>query len=484
MVEKREDKLTRWARRVSEDEMPIFGRTVQQVVSVAEDDEAPVAQLARVVLEDASMTARVLKLANTIFYNPRGQGISTVSRALMLLGFNTVRTMCLSISLIDSFVQGASREQLTHELARSIHAAVQARTIAIERKDPFPEEVFVATLLYRLGELAFWCFGGESADQLDALLRQPDLSEEEAEEQLLGFKLRQLTLKLAQEWRVNELLVETLRHPERAGGRGRSILLGVELAAAAEQGWNSPRVQAIGKEVAEQTGLSKKVTMDTLHSNAREAARIASAYGATTAARTIPLPGGQPEEFLEEEPLEVTEYPEPDGMLQLRILRELSQMLEGKADFNLLMELVLEGIYRGSGMDRTLFALLSPDRKGIRAKYALGPDRDRLAARFQFVRDPQQPDILFYTLEKQGAVWVDTAQEPALGRLLPDILTAVVGKRPFLLAPIVINDKTIGLFYADRALSGRALDEESFESFKHFVMQANMGLTHVARQGK
>ncbi|MEW6646672.1 MAG: HDOD domain-containing protein [Pseudomonadota bacterium] len=473
--------LDEWVRRISEEEMPIFGHTVQQVVSVAEDENAPTAALARVILQDASMTARVLKLANSVYYNPREQQISTISRAVVVLGFTTVRSMCLSIALVDSFVQGAPRDRLTRELARAIHAAVQARTVALERGDASPEEVFIAALLYHLGDLAFWCFSGEAGDRLDTLLRQPGITPEQAEMEVLGFPLRQLSASLVKEWRINDLLSTTLRHPDSPDVRSRNITLCHQLARAAEKGWESPRVQQLTQELARMTGQSDKAVSSSLHQNARDAARIAGYYGAAAAAAVIPLPRG--ETVVGEDELKVQEYPEPDGMLQLRILRELALLLDDpKSDFNLVLELVLEGIYRGAGMDRTLFALLTPDRRGLRAKFALGGERDALIGAFHFTRHPQEENAFFHLLDDPAPLWFEPAKRPEQRRWQTAQLAEAVGRAPFFAAPILVNGKAIGLFFCDRALSERPLDEESFESFKHFVQQAGLGLGHLSQR--
>ncbi len=476
-----QESLDDWVRRISEEEMPIFGHTVQQVVTVAGDEKAPAADLARVVLQDASMTARVLKLANSVYYNPHEQQISTVSRAVIVLGFNAVRSMCLSIALVDSFVEGAARDRLTHELARAIHAAVQARTVAIARGDGSPEEVFIATLLYRLGDLAFWCFSGEAGERLDKLMRQPGYSSEEAEEEVLGFRLKQLTTSLVKGWRINELLSATLNHPQAAGSRGKNITLCHELAGAAEQGWETPQVKELTQQLAELTGQPEKAVAQNLHQNARDAARIAGYYGATSAAAAIPLPRG--ERLEKEEEVKAPEYAEPDGMLQLRILRELAMLLDDpKTDFNLVMELVLEGMYRGVGMDRTLFALLTPDRRGLRAKFALGHQREALTGSFHFTQHPQEENVFFQLLDKGLPLWFDPAKRPEHQRWATHVLAAAIGRTSFFAAPILVNGRAIGLLYCDRALSGRPLDQESYESFKHFAQQAGLGLTHLTQR--
>jgi len=472
--------LGKWTERIRDQEMPIFGHTVQSVLSVAEDDSAPAAQLARVVLQDASMTTRVLKLANSTYYNPREQGISTISRAVIVLGFNTVRNMCLSISLVDSFVKGSNRERLTTELARAIHAAVQARSIAVERNDTSPEEVFIATLLYHIGDMAFWCFSDEEGDELDKVMQQPGYTPEQAQEEILGFRFKELSASLAHEWRLNPLLRDTLKGSN--SDRARNITLAHDLARTAEEkGWDSEETKALTEKLAKMSGKSAKHIADELHHNAREAAHIAGYYGAANAAKAIPQPGnGSFGDEAEAAVEEVPTFPEPDSMLQLRVLRELSATLEGATDFNMVMELVLEGIYRGIGMDRVTFALITPDRKGLRAKFSLGHKQDEMTGRFHFTRRADTPNIMFEVLEKGRCMWFDETYHPELKPLVGSTVTSVVGKIPFFISPMEVNGNRIGLIYTDRGPSKRPLDEEAFTSFQHFAKQANLGLTSIA----
>ena len=48
--------------------------------------------------------------------------------------------------------------------------------------------------------------------------------------------------------------------------------------------------------------------------------------------------------------------------------------------------------------------------------------------------------------------------------------------------PLILSGRVVGLIYADRQPSGRALDIESFESFKHFVQQANQALEYITKR--
>lgn len=481
-------KLAAWIGHIRKKDMPVFDNTVRQIAELATNKHTKANELASIILQDPSLTSRLLKLANSpYYYNPRGQRITTVSRAIVVLGFENVYNICLSLTLVDSMIHGEPREQLVRELARSIHAAVQAQDVARERGDEAPEEVFVATLLYRVGELAFWCFGGKDRDGLRAMMQHPGLSRDEAEEKVLGFRLSDLTLGLAKEWRLTPLLIDTLTDPKRAGPRGRNVALARQVATAAEQSWTSGETTEGIKELAAMVGQPAGQMVKRVHENARRAVKVAALYGARIAAETIPAPSAsaslepdESEEEEEEETIGQEAFPEPNSLLQLRILRELSVLLEGSADSNLVMELILEGIYRGIGMDRTLFSLLTPDRRGVRAKYAMGPRYQRLLARFHFNRLPDRRNVLFHTMDTKDMFWVDTDRFPELAPMVQPNLVDVVGEQPFFVGPIVVNGISIGLFYADRAASGRPLDEEAYESFKHFVRQANVCLTHLA----
>jgi hypothetical protein len=388
--------------------------------------------------------------------------------------------MCLSISLVDAFVRGNARDRLTHALARAIHAAVQARSTAVERKDDSPEEVFIATLLYHIGDMAFWCFSGEAGDELDELMKQPGYTPEQAQQEVLGFQLRELSRSLAEEWHLNPLLQQTLSHPRDGGARGRSITIAHEVAEAAERhGWESPESQQLLQEIGKLSGSSSKNTTDQTYRNAREAAEIAAYYGAANAAEAIPLPG-KGGKIAEVETDATEQYPQPDGMLQLKILRELAQLMENGSDLNLIMEMVMEGVYRGVGLDRVLFAMITPDKQGIRAKFALGHDNERLSSGFNFGRMPNQRNIFFEVLEKGECLLLEPQQRAEHAAMVNSAITSVIGKRPFLVSAIAINGKSIGVLYADRSLSGREMDDESQESFCHFAKQANMGLSLIA----
>ncbi len=221
--------LQSWIECLNEAELPALAVVVQDLHQMAQTDKSSVQQLAAVLLRDASLTSKVLKVANSVYYNPSQEPIRTISRAIVLIGFENVRLIGLSVSLIDNLLTRTSREQLPALLARSFHAAVQARNIAGYLLARSQEEVFIAALLHNLGELAFWGCGGELA----SLLAQPGVEEEQAVLEVLGTSFRQLTQDLVRSWSLGELA--SLAHSGSAQGDPavKAVSLGMRISEAA-----------------------------------------------------------------------------------------------------------------------------------------------------------------------------------------------------------------------------------------------------------
>lgn len=218
--------LNAWLARIRDQELPIFGRTAERIRDLTDSEKAAVSELAESILCDPGMTAKLLRIANSVIFNTAGWQITTVSRAVVMLGFDMVRQIALSVAFVDAFLRGPVRERVLREMARAFHAAVQARWLAARRHDAQPEEVFIAALLYRFGELAYWCFSGEEGDALDEALRRHPQYPGDVEQSLLGFRLTQLTVALTRDWRVSPLL--------------QSVLKGGYASARASRRWSSP----------------------------------------------------------------------------------------------------------------------------------------------------------------------------------------------------------------------------------------------------
>ncbi len=487
--------LDKWVERIVDRDMPVFGRTARQLAMLVDDEGRHRSNLIQVVLHDVGLTARVLRLANSAFYNHGNRKMSTVSRAVLVLGVNGIRNICLSIALIDSLLKGQNKEIVAREMGKAFYAAVVAKEVAERHGDPQPEEVFVAALLYRLGEISFRCFGESKVKELDFAISLQNGDRAAAERKVLGFKLTDLTRELAKRWQLGELLEQSLLPEGQQPKRCQSIVLAQRLADAVSEGLDTPQSRLLLKELSDFAGTSLK-SVEALVRNASGAAEgRAREYGANSVAAHVPrfidekgtsvtavaVTPVEADTEEEEEAAEV-EIVKPDPLLQLRVLRELTSAVYEHADFHQILEIVLEGMYRGIGMDLVVFALLTIDRARLKAKFALGADSVRISERMDLEARSDSHNVFSEAIESKHSRWVALGEGGVTPAQIGKPVIELFGSSNFFLAPALVTGRVIGVFYADRRASGRPLDAESFESFKHFALQAEMALDVLARK--
>ena len=469
------ENLDNWIQRISENELPIFKYTVNAINDVVSKDATSTSDLSRIILRDANLTARVLRLANSPTYNITGSTISTVSRAIVYLGFNLVRDVSMSLAIIDALLSGKAKEHALKLMAESFHAAVQARDFAERRGDDASEEIFIAALLRYVGEITFWCVAGEEGERIIELMEQRGFSEEMAQQEVLGFTLDQLTVGLTQDWQLSDLLHSAINKPSMDNPRIKDIVLALQLSEKSKHSWNSKDTLSVAEHIAKHIEVDKTKVMNVLHENANKAAEVAQLFGASAIIKYLPIE----EENVKDDDSSLVfdaNCPIPDPLLQLNILRDLSGILSDKPNLNLILEIILEGIYRGVGLDRTVFAMLTSDKKAIKAKYALGKDNQNFINKFNF--SLQTNNVFSKLITMSEALWVKDTQNKKM-EVSEDIRLALASKE-FYIAPLILSGRVIGLIYADRQPSDRELDNESYESFKHFVQQASQGLEYIA----
>ncbi|MDX1572664.1 MAG: HDOD domain-containing protein [Methylophaga sp.] len=484
--------VQRFIRQLSEDKMPVFSNTVTEVTNVVSSQDTSAVDVARVILRDAALTGRLLKMANSMHYNRQGQVISTVSRAVMVIGFEQVKALALTLVLVDSLADGKQRQKLIEEMAQSFHAAIQAQELAVKMKLPQAEDIFIAALLSRLGNMAFWAFADEQAEQILELINKQSMSEETAEMEVLGFTLQSLTRGLSEAWLLGDMLERSL-NPRNHDSATEIIRSANQLAMVSQQGWEHDQTQQWLTDTAKQLDMKQADLTDLVYRNAQQARQITRLCGINDAELYIAKPPNTTEDLMESaavidndgdieiESVAIDEPPQPDAMLQLQMLQDISAALQEKPALNVILEMVLEGIYRGIAMDRAIFTVLSPDRKKLQCKYALGADHEKLND--ELIIDITHPTNVFAKALKETRAQLLPANPRELNGTLAKTTLDLLGKPPYLLMPAIVAGKVIGLFIADRNPTQRTIDKADQMAFQQFCQQANMGLTFLKLQG-
>lgn len=193
------------------EDLPALPAVVTQVMRLIEDPDSTAADLNAVISRDQALTAKVLRLANSAYYG-FARRVGTVTEAVVLLGFNTIRNLVLAASVSNVLQREAPGYHLARgELWRhSLTSAMAARLLARKARFRAAEEAFVAGLLHDIGKLILSQYVGQAYQELLDRVAQSGLPFMEAERQVLGFDHAQAGGLVAEKWNLPEALVEAI----------------------------------------------------------------------------------------------------------------------------------------------------------------------------------------------------------------------------------------------------------------------------------
>ena len=185
---------------------------VGQVEALDGDDAKATRQMTAAILSDAALTAQLMRQANAS--GRAGESVSTVDKALAILGINKVKTLARSLHLIDGGDARFSKpqaDQLHAEMVAAAFcgnlAAALTRTNAARLK---VQESQVCGLVQNLGRLLACYYLYDEIARSHALQAEQNLSEDDAVARTLGVSFDQIGIAVAKRWKYPDVLQKTL----------------------------------------------------------------------------------------------------------------------------------------------------------------------------------------------------------------------------------------------------------------------------------
>ena len=134
--------------------LPTLPTVVSKMIQIVDNPRTSAATLANLISTDQALTARILKMANSAYYG-FSREIFTVNMAIVVMGFNAVKEMGLSLSVFDAFkdLSTVRHFSVTEYWEHSIATGVAAKMIAHKCRHNFAGEAFVAGLLHDVGKI-------------------------------------------------------------------------------------------------------------------------------------------------------------------------------------------------------------------------------------------------------------------------------------------------------------------------------------------
>jgi len=175
------------------------------------------ADIGRVISNDAALSARLLKIANSVFYGFPSQ-IDTVSRAITVIGTRELRELILATSVIRSF-KGLPNDLVTMEdfWRHSVCCALAARSLAAQRGEQLVERFFVAGLLHDIGSLLIYRRIPELAREALLRAQHNNVPLYRAEQEVMGFDHAMVGAEILRKWKLPEHFQEATEFHHNPG---------------------------------------------------------------------------------------------------------------------------------------------------------------------------------------------------------------------------------------------------------------------------
>ena len=467
-------------------ELPSLPRTLLSIQNVASDERASAVDLARVILEDQALTMRVLKVVNSALYQRREvERVRTVHRAVIVMGFETVRKLALGLSVFD-MMSKLSRSPLLADIARhSLLTAGLAQVLAEAAGTVPPEEAFVAGLVHDIGKVVLIECSPRAMDLVERDVRKglPLLA---AERRHFGITHDRAGRRLAVRWQLPDDLQNLIgdHHdidpvaPPRRLEPGLAVLVFANAIAHCGDHADLPggpeRQLRILQQAMRRLGIPTARQEALLASMEREVVDLAERVGVepgdlSAYRKVINVEGSA---SVAPPQLTAAEIARRTASL-LGLYQEIGRGLAEGRDTAELLGCILESAVEILGFERVV--LLRVDRLGRRLvpwQWA-GPAADELAAQLALPLARETGALALAVIEKH-TIHAPSARSTAYGDLVGAGLLEAARCTGFVAAPVRTPTSVVGVLYADTGVDGPDVGAEQASELSGLAAQMGM----------
>jgi putative nucleotidyltransferase with HDIG domain len=208
-------------------DLPTIPAAAVQVLRETELPTSNAASVARLLMQDQSLTTRVLRLSNSSYYGLSRQ-VSDLQEAVVILGMRTVRNLALvagSYPWLNRPIKGYALEP-TAMWQHSLGTAVGAQMVATKSRKCDPQLAFMCGLLHDLGKVVLAVWLENKLGAMMKLASSQNKSFHEVERQVLGFDHCDVGFHLATKWNLPEGFAQAMRyHHDPEGADPKSSLV-------------------------------------------------------------------------------------------------------------------------------------------------------------------------------------------------------------------------------------------------------------------
>lgn len=476
-------------------DFPALSESVSAINKIASSETESINKLSNSILKDFALTNKLLRLVNSAYYRPAGGGsISTVSRAVIVLGFETVRNIAITVLLFEHLQNKTNANQLKEEFLRVNLAGILAKDLATTSQMRDLEQAFICALFHNLGRLLSQYYFPEETDEIRRVMEQRECGDDQAALQVLGISFQDLGIAIARQWGFPSLIVNTMRKLEAGPVRKPAtqedrlrVLAGLSselcrvIGLPADQ--RDKEMRKVVARFKDPVAVDQKTIDETVQRSIVEVSEFAriihlnlkqTVFGRQLRSFVAPGEGGaestqsglgdtlgdtllaqgDPLGYEADEAGETGGAKAEDAQAVLTAgIQDISNTLVDGFKLNDILRIILETMYRAMGFKRVLLCIKDPRANCMQGRFGFGPEANDLAKVFRFPLS-FTPDIFHVGTSKGVDILISDIDDPKIAARIPDWYRKAAAAKTFVIFPLNIKTNPVALIYADKDEAG------------------------------
>jgi HD-like signal output (HDOD) protein len=456
-------------------DFPALSRTINEINHAVGDENSRANRMTEIILRDISLTKKLLRLVNAAHFGTFGsQPVSTISRAVVILGFDAVRNAAVTLMLFEHLQNHSNVDVLRGEAVDSFYRGVLGRLLASSAGVRDSEEAFISALFRDLGRLMARFHFFEQTEQVAQLMEDEMLDEQSASKEVLGANYDELGLAIAKHWHfpptllhaMSPLVAAPLKRTSSSDSDRLQIVANMARELHHGIAGKSPEeqeraVDALYLRFRDVAQISRESLFETAH-EAAQTLRSETAIFSVDVSKS-PLikqllreSEGKPGVSDTGDGAETTPIAaengdnDPTNILALG-MQDMTSMMLGQYHLADIFKLVAELFYRSEQFDHVIVCVLDRASQSLIGRVGLGDNATRMRASFRIPLS-FAPDVFHAATAKGQDILISDATADNIRGRIPEWYVRAVDTQvhAFLLLPIMVNNNPLGLIYADK----------------------------------
>ncbi|MDF1818720.1 MAG: protein kinase [Immundisolibacteraceae bacterium] len=451
-------------------DFPALSASISNMNTLFSGNHKNAPAIAAVIAKDIALTSKIMRIANSAYIPHAGGEISTLSHAVMMLGFSTVREIASSLMLIGLSTgtdrSGAVREQLIC----SLFSATLARKIAIRQGEREVDDRYLAGMFYRLGKLLTCFHLPELYESINDLIVK-QIPADTAVINVLGYSYTEIGHEIAADWALPRYVVDSIQalQTDAADSVPTGTIYGSFsnditdlLATITAPGQLQPQLKKLRTRYAQLMNISSDEIGEILDGSQAEFRKYCAVLKIDTADSALVHCLDHWKQYFPapEEPANQKDgtAANPAGsctaankaMMTLnRGIQQIQSQLEtGEYEFDDLIRKILATAYYGAGCQRVLLCRSRDQNGAVQARYAIGKKVKTLLKKFHFPLNSSSS--MFHQAMTTGAdIIVGDTTAHTVQNPIPQWYQKLDPAGSFLLFALPISGRPGGLIYLD-----------------------------------